>query len=267
MVAPNPVAFTIFGIDVMWYGVIIGSAILIACAMAYILVEQEGLDGDKFTDLLLWAVPMAIIGARAYYVAFEWDRYAGDFMAVINIRNGGLAIHGGLIFGIGTGLICAKLWKLDVLKHLDIAAICIPLAQSMGRWGNFCNEEAHGGVTDCVINVLIDGKTYHATFLYEAIWCFALCIFLFVLYRCGKRFDGQLICLYVILYSAERYLVEELRTDSLMIGVFKQAQLLSLGLIIFGIVMYAVLRRRQVNTEMPVNGHSAAQIDHLNEHS
>lgn len=244
MVAPNPVAFTIFGIDVMWYGVIIGSAILIACAMGYVLTEQEGMSGDKFLDVLLFAVPMAIVGARAYYVAFEWERYAGNLFAIINIRNGGLAIHGGLIFGIGTGLICAKCFKMDILKHLDIAAICIPLAQSIGRWGNFCNEEAHGGPTNSIINVLIDGQTYHATFLYEAMWCFALCICLFVIYRCGKKFDGQLICLYIILYSVERCLVEALRTDSLMIGMFKQAQLLSLVLIAFGILLYILLSRR-----------------------
>lgn len=244
MIAPNPVAFTVFGVDVMWYGVIIGSAILMACAIGYVLVEQEGMSGDRLVDVLLFAVPMAIVGARAYYVAFEWERYAGDIMEIINIRNGGLAIHGGLIFGIGTGLICGKIWKLDIPRHLDIVAICVPLAQSIGRWGNFCNEEAHGGPTDFIINVLIDGETYHATFLYEAMWCFALCIFLFVIYRAGKKFNGQLMCLYVMLYSVERYLVEGLRTDSLMIGPFRQAQLLSLVLIVLGAVAYIVLWRK-----------------------
>ncbi|MBQ3122645.1 MAG: prolipoprotein diacylglyceryl transferase [Firmicutes bacterium] len=249
MVAPNPVAFTVFGIDVMWYGVLIGSAIVIACAMGCVLVEQEGMSSDKLIDVLLFAIPMAIIGARAYYVVFEWEHYAGDFMAMINIRNGGLAIHGGLIFGIGTGLLCGYIWKMDILKHLDIVAICVPLAQSIGRWGNFCNEEAHGGPTDFIINVLIDGETYHATFLYEAIWCYALCIFLFIIYRCGKKFDGQLISLYPILYSVERFFVEGLRTDSLMLGPLRQAQLISIALIILGIVMYITFERRAKRLE------------------
>ena len=242
MVAPDPVAFTIFGIDVMWYGVLIGSAMLLACGILCFRAKERGIDTDRLLNVLIISLPAGIIGARLYYVAFEWDKYAGDIMKMINIRGGGLAI----IFGITCAVILCLKWKLPVIKLLDLAAPVIALAQSIGRWGNFFNEEAHGGPTDFPINVLIDGQTYHATFLYESIWCFALFIVLMIISDRMQKFDGQIFLLYGMLYSAERFLVEGLRTDSLMIGPFRQAQVFSLAVIaVCGILYIAAFRRNR----------------------
>ena len=244
MVAPDPVAFRLFGMDVMWYGVLIGAAILLACGIAYRRAPKFGIDPDALLDVLIASIPAGVIGARAYYVAFKWDQYAGDFLKMLDIRSGGLAIHGGLLLGLTCGVLMCRKKGIRVLAALDLAAPSVALAQSIGRWGNFFNEEAHGGRTDFPIYVLIDGQKYHATFLYESIWCFLLCLFLFWLSR-GERFEGQIFCLYVLLYSAERFWVEGLRTDSLMIGPLRQAQVLSLVLIVLAACLYGYLNHRR----------------------
>lgn len=244
MVAPDPVAFRLFGMDVMWYGVLIGAAILLACGIAYRRAPKFGIDPDALLDVLIASIPAGVIGARAYYVAFKWDQYAGDFLKMLDIRSGGLAIHGGLLLGLTCGVLMCRKKGIRVLAALDLAAPSVALAQSIGRWGNFFNEEAHGGRTDFPIYVLIDGQKYHATFLYESIWCFLLCLFLFWLSR-GERFEGQIFCLYVLLYSAERFCVEGLRTDSLMIGPLRQAQVLSLVLIVLAACLYGYLNHRR----------------------
>lgn len=240
MVALDPVAFSIFGFDVRWYGVLIGLAILIACTIVYLRAPRFGFNQEKLLDVLIISIPVGVIGARAYYVAFNWERYAGDFGKIIDIRGGGLAIHGGLIFGILCAAVLCRIWKIRIPAALDLAAPSIAVAQSIGRWGNFFNEEAHGGPTDFPIHVLIDGQAYHATFLYESVWCFLLFLFL-LLFSKKKKFDGQIFLLYAMLYSLERFFVEGLRTDSLMIGPLRQAQVLSFAVIIFAIVLYFVL--------------------------
>ncbi len=243
MVAPDPVAFSIFGFDVMWYGVLIGIGIILACSILYVRAPKYGYDSDKILDVLIISILVGIIGARAYYVAFNWNSYAGDIVKILNIRGGGLAIHGGLIFGIVCAVLLCRKWNINIKGLMDLAAPSIAFAQSIGRWGNFFNEEAHGGLTYFPINVLIDGKTYHATFLYESLWCFLL--FLFLLYFTKRRkFEGQIFLLYAMLYSVERFFVEGLRTDSLMIGPFRQAQLISVVIFAGALALYIVLRRR-----------------------
>lgn len=244
MVSPGKVAFTLFGVDIMWYGVLIGIGMLLACSIAYMRAPRHEIDKDRFLDMLLISVPVGIVGARLYYVVFEWERYADNLGEIFNIRNGGLAIHGGLIFGLGCAAILCKVWKVNALDVLDIALPSVALAQAIGRWGNFFNEEAHGGSTDFPINVLIDGQTYHATFLYESVWCLLLCVVLLLIDR-NRKFKGQIALLYGILYSLERFFVEGLRTDSLMIGDFRMAQLLSLTVIAVCIVLYIIAVKRQ----------------------
>ena len=156
---------------------------------------------------------------------------------------GGLAIHGGLIFGLGTAVVLCLIWKIRPLNILDLAAPCIALAQAIGRWGNYFNSEAHGGPTNLPWAVTVNGQTYHPTFLYESIWCFLL--FLFLIYMDNRRmFEGQTICLYGMLYSVERFFVEALRTDSLMIGPFKQAQVISFVIFVVCLAGYFILRKR-----------------------
>lgn len=243
MPQPNPIAFTIFNIDIMWYGVLITAGIAIAAAICCARAPKHELTSDRILNFIIICVPAAIIGARFYYVLFNWNMYTGDIVRMLNIRLGGLAIHGGLIFGIGAALILCIIWKIKPLNILDLAAPCIALAQSIGRWGNYFNSEAHGGPSDLPWAVMIDGQTYHPTFLYESIWCFLL--FLFLIYVDNRRrFQGQVILLYGILYSLERFFVEGLRTDSLMIGALRQAQVISIVIIAVCIIGYIVLYKR-----------------------
>ena len=240
MPIPNPVAFTVFGIEVRWYGVLIALGMVLATLLTYKRAPRHGLEPDRVLDFILICIPVCIIGARLYYVVFNWSMYEGDFLKIINLRLGGLAIHGGLIFGIAAAVILCAVWKIRPLNVMDLAVPGVALAQAIGRWGNYFNSEAHGGPTDLPWAVTVNGQTYHPTFLYESIWCFLL--FLFLIYMDNhRRFEGQIFLLYGILYSVERFFVEALRTDSLMIGPFKQAQVLSLSVIIVFTIAYVIL--------------------------
>lgn len=246
MPVPEPVAFTIFGIDIMWYAVLITSGMIIATVICCVRAPKHGLTSDQIINFVIICIPAAIIGARLYYVVFNWSFYAGDIKKILNIRGGGLAIHGGLIFAFIAVCILCAVWKLRPLNVLDLAVPCIAIAQAIGRWGNYFNSEAHGGLTDLPWAITVNGQSVHPTFLYESIWCFLL--FFFLIYVDNRRkFEGQTLLLYGILYSAERFFVEALRTDSLMIGPFKQAQVLSLSVIVICIIAYVILYRRCQN--------------------
>ncbi|MEG0830521.1 MAG: prolipoprotein diacylglyceryl transferase [Anaerovoracaceae bacterium] len=243
MPIPNPIAFTIFGIDIMWYGIIIAFGILIATAITYKRSPKHDIVPDKILDFVIICVPAGIVGSRLYYVLFNWSMFSGDWLKIFNTRTGGLAIHGGLILGLLTAFILCKAWKCPPLNLIDLTVPSIALAQSIGRWGNYFNSEAHGGPTDLPWAVTVGGETFHPTFLYESIWCFIL--FLFLIYIDNRRqFQGQTFLLYGILYSLERFFIEWLRTDSLMFGPFKQAQLLSLFVIVIFTIVYIYLDKR-----------------------
>lgn len=229
----NPVAFEIFGISIRWYGILIGTGMLLGALIAMREARRLELNDETLLDALIIALPAAIIGARLYYVIFNLDMYDG-FLDMINIRQGGLAIHGGVLAGVGSFYIYSRIKKLDFWKWLDIVAPSIILGQAIGRWGNYINQEAHGGPTDLPWGIMIDGVKYHPTFLYESV--FNLLIFVFLMFmRKRKKFDGQLIALYMILYSIVRFFVEGLRTDSLYLGSFRVAQLISIVLIVLGL--------------------------------
>ena len=248
MPVPDPVAFTVFHIDIMWYAILVSSGILIAAFLCCLRAPSHGLSADQILNYIIICIPVSIIGARLYYVLFHWDWYAGDFFKIINIRGGGLAIHGGLIAGLGTAAILCLIWKVRPLNLLDLAAPSIALAQSIGRWGNYFNSEAHGGPTDLPWSITVDGQSVHPTFLYESIWCFLLFLFLLWVDRRNRpsHFEGRILLLYGMLYSVERFFVEILRTDSLMIGPFKQAQVISLVIFILCAAAYCLLRRRRM---------------------
>lgn len=303
MPVPDPVAFTVFNIDIMWYAILISTGIILATIICCLRAPRRGLTSDQILNFVIFCIPAGIIGARLYYVLFHWSWYAGDFFKIINIRSGGLAIHGGLIAGLGTAAILCYIWKIRPLNLLDLAAPSIALAQSIGRWGNYFNSEAHGGPTDLPWAITVDGQSVHPTFLYESIWCFLLFLFLLWLDRGGKAgkagatgakgvaagakagaagatgaksvaagakagaaearaaaseaktgaagvhlrgFEGRIILTYGMLYSLERFFVEALRTDSLMIGPFKQAQVISLVIFTVCLISYILLRRRSI---------------------
>ena len=247
MIAPDRIAFSIFGIDVMWYGTLIGIGFILAIMISYYRASKFNIDPDFILTLTIWIIPCALIGARAYYVLFNWERYAGDFSAIINVRAGGLAVHGGLILCFIVGYMLCKYYKEKFLDVADLVAPVIALAQSIGRWGNFFNEEAHGYATDLPWAQIINGVGYHPTFLYESIWCFLLFIFLMWFSNNKRAFSGQIICLYAILYSVERFFVESFRTDSLMVGPLRQAQVISIVIIIVCMALYVLLKKKHNN--------------------
>ncbi len=245
LAAPNRVAFSIFGVDIMWYGIMVATGMILAVMLGYYRVYKHGLNSDYVADLALACIPFGVLGARLYYVIFSWDLYKDNLLQIFNLRAGGLAIHGGIIFGIGLGLYMIKRRKQNVIEWLDLSPPCIALGQAVGRWGNYFNGEAHGTPTDLPWAIEVDGVMVHPTFLYESLWCFFLCFFLLWYHDSGRRkFEGQIISLYLILYSVERFFVEGLRTDSLMIGSLRQAQVISVVLALLGVVAWVVLSKR-----------------------
>lgn len=186
----NPVAFELFGMEIRWYGIIMACAIITAVLLAMRNARKMGLSEDVIADIALWGIPGGVIGARLYYVIFEWSSYQGDIWAMLNIRAGGLAIHGGIIGGVllGGGYVLLK--KHPFWKYADVAAISLIIAQAIGRWGNFMNNEAHGGPTDLPWGILVDGQRVHPTFLYESLWNLGVFAFL-MWYNPGKRRTGK----------------------------------------------------------------------------
>lgn len=238
------VAFTIFGIDVMWYGVLIATGMLIGVALAIKEAKRVGISEDDVLNIAIIAIPVAIICARLYYVIFSWDYYSQNPSEILNIRGGGLAIHGGLIGGILTGFIYTKVKKLDFFKTADAVIVGMPLAQAIGRWGNFINGEAHGGPTSLPWGIMVDGVKVHPTFLYESIWDFGIFLFLMIYMRKKKTYEGEVIVSYITLYSIGRFFIEGLRTDSLMFGPIRMAQFISLVGVVGGLALHFYLKNR-----------------------
>lgn len=242
----DPIAFSIFGVDVAWYGILISLGILFGVIFATYRAKQQGLYNDVIIDMVLWVIPIAIIGARAYYVIFSWDYYSKNLDQIFNIRQGGLAIHGGIIFGVLVGYLFCRYKKIKFWKLADIVAPSIILGQAIGRWGNFINQEAYGGPTDLPWGIMINGIKVHPTFLYESLWNFGVFIFLSFYFK-NKKYDGHIFILYLILYSVARFVIEGLRTDSLMFGPLRVAQLISIILIIGALIIGKVLSKRKDN--------------------
>ena len=239
---PDPIAFTIAGIEIRWYGILIAAGMLLAVYISSRRAPTHGITDEDVLDIALWMLPIGVIGARVYYVLFNLDMYH-SLRDAVNIRNGGLAIHGGLIFGMITVFIICHRKKISALNVLDLFIPTVALAQSIGRWGNYFNGEAHGGPTDLPWGILVDGVKVHPTFLYESLWCLFLFFFLSWWDRNRREANGQTLALYGILYSSERFFVESLRTDSLMIGPFKQAQVISICAIIASVILFFYSRR------------------------
>lgn len=240
----DSVAFTIFGIEVAWYGIMISIGILLGIIIAIIRADREGLKEDIILDLALIAVPMAVIGARLYYVVFKWDYYGQNLGDIIKIREGGLAIHGAIIAGVLTGYFYCIYKRVDFWLLADICAPSMILGQAIGRWGNYFNQEAYGRPTDLPWAIEIDGVMVHPTFLYESLWNFV--VFLFLLYYIKKRkYNGKVFLYYLILYSIGRFFIEGLRTDSLMIGPLRIAQVISMAIIVGAFIVIKILNRKR----------------------
>ncbi|KXS41237.1 MULTISPECIES: prolipoprotein diacylglyceryl transferase [unclassified Candidatus Frackibacter] len=228
----DPIAFEIGPISVHWYGIIMASAIFLGLIIALRESEHKNLDPDLFLDLIIFAIPIAIISARAYYVIFQWDYYSQNLKDIIAVWEGGLAIHGALIGATLTTIIFTKVKQINFWKITDIAAPSLILGQAIGRWGNFINQEAYGYKTDLPWAMYIDGAYRHPTFLYESIWDFSVFIFLIWLRKQKFIKNGEVFLSYIIAYSFGRFFVEAFRTDSLMLGPLRMAQVISIVLII-----------------------------------
>ena len=245
----NPIAFSIGNIEIRWYSILI----LIGAFLAYFIIQREAkrfmIDTDFVFNLFFYTLVFGIIGARLYYVLFNWNLYAADIPSIFEFWNGGLAIHGGIIAGLITIFIYTKKHNIRLLKILDIIVPGLILAQAIGRWGNFFNSEAHGAATTIlnlqekfILRFIIDGMNiggiyYEPTFYYESLWCILGFIILLIIRRNKKIKVGFLSAIYLIWYGIGRFIIESMRTDSLMFGAFKMAQIASLIMIITGIIL------------------------------
>ena len=263
----NPVAFKFGNLSVKWYGIIMAVGIILAVSMAIFEGRKRQIESDDFMDLLLWAVPLGYVGARIYYVIFEWHYYSQHLDEIIAIWNGGIAIYGGLLAGLAVLLVFCYKRMLPPFLMLDIITPGVMAAQILGRWGNFINQEAHGGPTtlaflqslhlpDFIINQMkIGGVYYQPTFLYESLFnLIGLLIILLLRHRKHLFKQGEIFMLYLAWYSVVRFFVEGMRTDSLyLLGSIRVSQMLSVILLIVVIVLF-IYRRRIVKPKWYLDG-------------
>ena len=233
----SPIAFTIGTLPIRWYGLLISSAILIGVLLASREVEKQGLNVDHFLNVILVSVPCAIIGARLFYVIFRWDYYRLHPWESVMTWKGGLAIHGGVIGGLLAGYFMCRRYRLSFPQLADIVAPSLILGQAIGRWGNFFNQEAYGYPTNLPWAMYIAGAYRHPTFLYESIWNLLIFALLLWLRRQPNIKAGDIFLAYMAGYSVGRFFIEGLRTDSLMFGPFRAAQLVSIVAVV-GVLIY-----------------------------
>lgn len=260
----NRVAFNIIGFNVYYYSL----CILLGVIVAYILITREGkkqgLPKEFISDLIFYTLIIGILGARVYYCVFNLDYYLANPSEILKIYNGGLAIHGGVIAGLIFVYFYTKKKNVSFIKILDIVAPAVIIAQSFGRWGNFFNQEAHGGITtyqnlknmhipEFIINGMhIEGKYYYPTFFFESIWCLIGFMILMIARRNKNLRKGFQIGFYFIWYGIGRFFIEAFRTDSLMFFGLKIAQIVSLIGIIIGIIIIVTNRNKKYYNEMEV---------------
>ena len=247
------VAFSIGGFNIYWYAILITSGVLLALLYAKFNCKRFCCNMDQILNCFIVGLITAVVGARLYYVVFSWDQFADDPISMLYIRDGGLAIYGGIIGGLLGGGIVAKIQKMKLLPVIDMAMICFLIGQSVGRWGNFMNQEAYGAPTDSLFRMVSEG-TYgvevHPCFLYESLWCALGVLLLHIFSKKWQKYYGQVTFLYMIWYGFERMIVEGLRTDSLyfMQNVFGQtvrvSQVLSGILVVAGIILLVLFRKR-----------------------
>lgn len=262
-------SISIFGFEIAYYGIIIAFAIFVGILLSLYEAKRTGQDPNLYIDLAIYAVIFSIIGARIYYVIFEWDMYRGDILKILNIRNGGLAIYGGIIAAVLTCIVYSKIKKVSFGLLVDTACIGLLSGQIIGRWGNFFNKEAFGGYTDnlfamqlkldevggvisdslrdhIVINNGIQYIQVHPAFLYESLWNLGVLI-LILIFRKHKKFNGEIFLWYIGSYAVGRAWIEGLRTDQLILHILNLpvSQLLSINIVI-AVAGFIVYKRRAV---------------------
>lgn len=261
-ISPGEDIFKLGSFRLKWYGVLIATAVLIGVNLSMRLAKSRSIDPEAIADLAIWLVLAAIPSARLYYVAFEWQNYSQHPEQIIKIWEGGIAIHGAIIGGSIAAIIFAKLKQLSFWQLADVVAPSVALGQAIGRWGNFFNSEAFGRPTNLPWKLYIprdrrpfdylDFEYFHPTFLYESVWNLLVFIVLMWLFIRDNRYQrlrtGSIFLVYVVAYSIGRFGVEGLRTDSLMFGTLRIAQVISLVGIAAGSIglLWLYLRRRSL---------------------
>ena len=252
----NPVFLSFGGFEIKWYSVLL----LVGVSLGIMLFMKEGkkhgYQSELLFNLCFWTVIFAFLGARTYYVIFNWNIYSKDPVSIFKIWEGGLAIHGGIIGGFLTILYYCHKYNIKMIKIVDYVIPSLFLGQAIGRWGNYFNQEAHGGIVaksvlqsyhlpDFVIEGMnINGIYYHPTFFYESMWCLLGLIIVLLLRHYKYLKAGTITCFYLMWYSVGRFFIESMRTDSLMLGGFKVAQLVSCILFIVGLFGLMILSRK-----------------------
>lgn len=254
----NPIFLDLNFIQIHWYSVILIVAFFIGGSLALKESKKWKITEDFMINLFFYIIIFAFIGARLYYVIFNWNYYSTNLTSIFKVWEGGLAIHGGMIAALLFIIFYTKKYKVDTLRLLDILVVSLILGQAIGRWGNFMNGEAHGAMTtlehlqnlhipEFIINGMnINGVYYEPTFLYESLWCLIGFVIL-IIYRNRKYTKiGTTTSLYLIWYGIGRFFIEQMRTDSLMLGNFRVAQIVSILMILIGIIMFIILRQGSV---------------------
>lgn len=279
-------AFTVFGQDIYWYGIFIGLGVILGVLLALHEAKRTGQNPDTYLDFIIYAMIIAIIGARLYYVIFSWDFYSQHPEKIFAIREGGLAIYGGIIGGVLTAIVYSRVKKKNFWVMADTMAPSLILGQMLGRWGNFFNKEAFGGFTDNLFAmryqlsqvrasdvtpdilqnlVTVNGVDYiqvHPMFLYESMWSLCVFIILLILQR-KKKFNGQVCATYFFGYALGRVWIEGLRTDQLCIGNVPVSQALSAVLIIASVVLYVYCKKKAA--AVPVTEGAKAETEQKEE--
>lgn len=243
----SAIAFTIGPLTVRWYAILIVSGIILAILISWRLALRHNINFDYLLDLALVAVPLGLVGARLYYVIFNWPYYSANPTKIIAIWHGGLAIHGAILAGALVLFFMSRRQGIPFRLWGDIITPGLILAQAIGRWGNFFNQEAYGYETDLPWAMFIDGAYRHPTFLYESIWdALGFCLLLTLTLRRPRamRHTGDIAACYLIYYSCGRFCIEHFRTDSLMLGPLQMAQVISIIGVAAGILLLCVNRFR-----------------------
>ena len=248
----NPILIDLGFIKIYWYSIVI----LLGILFAYVIIMNEakkfGINKEFMTNLIFYIILFSIIGARLYYVLFNLPYYTSHPVEIFKVWEGGLAIHGGIILGLILIIIYTKKYQVSTFRILDIIVVGLLIGQTIGRWGNFLNGEAHGAKTTLahlqalhipefiIKGMQINGVYYQPTFLYESLWCLIGFILILIIRRLRYIKIGQITSFYLIWYGIGRFIIESMRTDSLMFFGLKQAQIISVFMVVIGIIIFVV---------------------------
>lgn len=255
----GPVAFEFLGFEVRWYSLCILGAVVVAYFLIMNESKRQKVKTDFVFNMMFWTIIFGIVGARLYYVAFSFADYKDNLVEIFQIWKGGLAIHGGLLAGLITVLLYCKKYKVNTIRILDICSPALLIAQGIGRWGNFFNFEAYGSITTyetlqkmkiipgfIIDNMYINGSYRLPMFYFEFLAC--LLGFIIILFIRRRKYVkiGQVFSFYLIWYGIARFFIEIFRNDSLMVGNLKMAQVVSVAMVIFGVVLFIVKQRKPI---------------------